>query len=139
VPPLIGYSAAGGAVTDTIIMLFALFMFLWQMPHFWLLLVRYGTDYEKAGIKTFYGAMSPDRINYMVLIWITGSSLLLWILLGIFMSIALPVAVILLVLNIAFIIAFRMIIRKSEVRSGNAFILINSFSLLIMIILIAAS
>ncbi len=141
VPPLIGYTAAGGVVTDTVIILFALFMFLWQMPHFWLLLVRYGSEYEKAGIRTIYGSMSTNQINRLVLLWITGSSLLLWILTGIFMPFDPPVAILLLVLNIAFIAAFRRIILVSDAegRSKNAFILINSFSLLIMLILIAAS
>lgn len=141
VPPLIGYTAAGGGVTDTVIILFALFMFLWQMPHFWLLLVRYGGEYEKAGIKTIYGSMSSDQINRLIIVWITGSSLLLWILTGIFKPFDLPVAVLLLVLNIVFIAAFRRVIKVSEAesRSRNAFILINSFSLLIMLILIAVS
>jgi protoheme IX farnesyltransferase len=141
VPPLIGYTAAGGGVTDTVIILFALFMFLWQMPHFWLLLVRYGSEYEKAGIRTIYGSMSTRQINRLVLMWITGSSLLLWVLTGIFIPFELPVAALLLVLNVAFIAAFRRIIKVSDVegRSRNAFILINSFSLLIMLILIAVS
>lgn len=141
VPPLIGYTAAGGGVTDTVIILFALFMFLWQMPHFWLLLARYGSEYEKAGIKTIYSTMSSDQINRLVIVWITGSSLLLWILTAIFMPFEVPVAVLLLVLNIAFIAAFRRIIKVSQdqFRSRNAFVLINSFSLLIMLILIAVS
>lgn len=141
VPPLIGYTAAGGVVTDTVILLFALFMFLWQIPHFWLLLVRYGIEYEKAGIRTIYGSMSTAQINRLVLLWITGSSILLWILTGLLLTIGVPVAVLLLVLNIAFIAAFSRIIKVPDAggRSRNAFILINSFSLLIMIILIAAS
>lgn len=141
VPPLIGYTAAGGGVADTAILLFALFMFLWQIPHFWLLLVRYGSEYEKAGIRTIYGSMSTTQINRLVLLWITGSSVLLWILTGTLLTFGVPVAVLLLVLNIAFIAAFSRIIRVPDAkgRSGNAFMLINSFSLLVMIILIAAS
>ncbi|MRR19304.1 protoheme IX farnesyltransferase [bacterium] len=141
VPPLIGYTAAGGAMTDTLILLFALFMFLWQMPHFWLLLLRYGGEYEQAGIRTFCGSMTSGSINRMVLLWITGSSLLLWLLTGLFLPFSTPVAVIMLALNISFIIAFRKIIRVSDTErmSKNAFILINSFSLVIMIILIVTS
>lgn len=141
VPPLIGYTAAGGSVTDTVIVLFALFMFLWQMPHFWLLLVRYGSEYEQAGIRTIYGSMSTDKINRLVLLWITGSSLLLWILTGILMPFEPAVAGLMLVLNIVFIVAFRRVIKISDAESkpGNAFILINSFSLLIMVILMAVS
>ena len=139
IPPVIGYTAAGGSVTDTVIMLFALFMFLWQMPHFWLLLVRYGSEYEKAGIKTLYSTMDGEKIKRLVLIWIIVSSLALWILAGIFMPLPAIAGVLLLVLNIVFILLFRQIISLPETdkRSRHAFILINSFSILVMIMLIA--
>jgi protoheme IX farnesyltransferase len=139
VPPLIGYTAAGGAMTDTIIMLFALFMFLWQMPHFWLLLMRYGSEYEKAGIKTLYSTMDGGKIKRLVFVWIIASSLALWILAGIFMPLPAFAGALVLIFNIAFIILFRKIITLPETgkRSKYAFILINSFSILVMIVLIA--
>lgn len=139
IPPVIGYTAAGGAMTDTVIMLFALFMFLWQMPHFWLLLVRYGSEYEKAGIKTLYSTMDGEKIKRLVFVWIIFSSLALWILAGIFMPLPAVAGVLLLILNIVFILLFGQIISlpETEKRSRRAFILINSFSILVMIVLIA--
>lgn len=139
VPPLIGYTAAGGAMTDGRILLFALFMFLWQMPHFWLLLIRYGEEYEKAGIRTLHSRMSETAIIRLVMGWITGSSLLLWILAAIHNPFSTTAALILLVLNAAFIIAFARIIRAGiQGRSSKyAFIAFNSFSVLVMVILIA--
>ncbi len=139
IPPVIGYTAAGGALTDTIIMLFALFMFLWQMPHFWLLLVRYGSEYEKAGIKTVYSTMDGAKIKRLVFVWIVTSSLALWILVGIFLPLPAFAGALLLILNIAFIFLFRKIISlpETEKRSKHAFILLNSFSIVVMVILIA--
>ena len=119
VPPLIGYTAAGGGVTDTIIILFALFMFLWQMPHFWLLLARYGSEYEKAGIRTLYGSLNSDQIRRLVMVWIIRSSLLLWILTAISLPFPAPVAVLLLVLNIVFILLFGKIIRHLKQSKGQ--------------------
>lgn len=139
VPPLIGYTTAGGAMTDTRILLFALFMFLWQMPHFWLLLVRYGEEYEKAGIKTLHQRMDDSSIMRLIMAWITGSSLLLWILTAIFMPFSGTAALILLLLNAAFIIAFTGIIRTglTGIQSKYAFVAFNSFTALVMVILIA--
>lgn len=139
VPPLIGYTAAGGVITDTRILLFALFIFLWQMPHFWLLLVRYGEDYEKAGIKTLHPRMNDASIMRLIMIWITGSSLLLWVLTAIFMPFSSTAAVTLLLLNCAFIVAFAAIILTGfdYKKSRYAFIAFNSFSALVMVILIA--
>lgn len=141
IPPVIGYSAAGGAVTDSIILLFALFMFFWQMPHFWLLLIRYGSEYEKAGIKTLYSTMDGEKIKRLIFGWIIASSLALWILTGIFLPLPAIAGALLLILNIAFILLFRKIINLPETgnRSNHAFILINSFSILVMIVLIVVS
>jgi len=139
IPPVIGYTAAGGAVTDSVILLFALFMFLWQMPHFWLLLFRYGNEYEKAGIKTLYRTMDGGKIKRLVMIWVIASSLALWILTGILMPLPAVAGALLLVLNIVFILLFGKIISlpETEQRSKHAFILINSFSILVMLVLIA--
>lgn len=138
VPPLIGYTAAGGAMTDTAIILFALFMFLWQMPHFWLLLLRYGEEYEKAGIKTFHRVLSDSTIVRLVMTWITGSSLLLWVLTAIYMPFSPTAAIILLMLNVIFILSFARIIGAGHdgPRSKYAFLAFNSFTALVMLILI---
>lgn len=138
VPPLIGYTAAGGAMTDEAIILFALFMFLWQMPHFWLLLFRYGEEYEKAGIKTFHRVLSDSTIVRLVMAWITGSSLLLWILAAIYMPFSHMAAIMLLVLNVIFILAFARIIGAGldGPRSRYAFVAFNSFTAMVMLILI---
>lgn len=141
IPPVIGYTAAGGAMTDTIIMLFALFMFLWQIPHFWLLLVRYGIEYEKAGFKTLFSAGDGGKIKRLVFAWIIGSSVALWILGGIFMPLPAIAGAVLLILNIVFILLFHKVISLPETdeRSKHAFILINSFSVLVMVVLIAST
>jgi protoheme IX farnesyltransferase len=139
IPPVIGYTAAGGAMTDTVIMLFALFMFLWQIPHFWLLLVRYGSEYERAGFKILFSKTDSEKIKRLVFLWILASSLALWILTGIFMPLPALAGSLLLILNIVFILLFRQIINLPETgkRSKHAFILLNSFSILVMIVLIA--
>jgi protoheme IX farnesyltransferase len=137
-PPLIGYTAAGGLITETRILLFALFMFLWQMPHFWLLLLRFGEEYEKAGIKTLHRVLSHKTIVRLVLAWITGSSILLWVLTAIFRPIGPTASALLLVLNTIFILAFAGIIRDGSLqpRSKLAFIALNSFPAMVMLILI---
>jgi len=50
VPPLIGWSLAGGDPTDFRIITLSGLYFLWQIPHFWLLQKRHADDYRRAGI-----------------------------------------------------------------------------------------
>lgn len=52
-PPLIGWSAAGGSLTDFRIVLLCGILYLWQVPHFWMLQKRYADDYRQAGVPLF--------------------------------------------------------------------------------------
>jgi protoheme IX farnesyltransferase len=69
-PPVIGWVAAGGALTDSGILAFALFMFIWQIPHFWLLLLIYDEQYKDAGYPTLTDSLSHDKIIKMTYFWI---------------------------------------------------------------------
>ena len=52
VPPCIGYVAAGGDLHDPELLLVAMFFFIWQIPHFWLLMLIMGDEYEAAGLPS---------------------------------------------------------------------------------------
>lgn len=49
-PPVMGWTAAGGALDMRALALFAL-LFVWQIPHFLAIASLYGEQYRKAGIK----------------------------------------------------------------------------------------
>jgi protoheme IX farnesyltransferase len=49
IPPVIGWVAGGGHIADAgAVILFGI-LFLWQMPHFWALSLRYRADYAAGG------------------------------------------------------------------------------------------
>lgn len=52
-PPLLGWCLAGGSIVDFRIMFLCGLLFLWQVPHFWLLQRRHRNDYLQAGIPLF--------------------------------------------------------------------------------------
>ncbi|HBH50135.1 MAG TPA: hypothetical protein DDX98_15930, partial [Bacteroidales bacterium] len=52
IPPMIGWTSAGLSLFHPTIIYIAVFMFLWQLPHFWLLLIKFGGEYEKAGFSS---------------------------------------------------------------------------------------
>ena len=49
-PPIIGWTAAGGSIMDKEIFLIAMFLFIGQMPHYWLLLMKIGDEFKDAGL-----------------------------------------------------------------------------------------
>lgn len=74
IPPIMGWTAAGGNILDPEILFIAAFMFLWQIPHFCLLLLRYKDDYKKAGFPSITTFLSEKNVKLIVFIWILGTS-----------------------------------------------------------------
>ena len=72
-PPMIGFTAAGGRITAPCIAL-CLFMYLWQISHFMLLLRKYGKDFERAGFPSITKAMNEERFKITLFIWILGTA-----------------------------------------------------------------
>lgn len=62
-PPAMGWAAAGGTVTDPRIFAVCAMILLWQIPHFWLLALRYGKEYEQAGLPTPAALLSGHRLG----------------------------------------------------------------------------
>ena len=73
IPPLIGWVAAGGSLTDPMAIPIATFFFIWQVPHFWLLILKYGKEYESAGFPTLSSSKSPAQMGRMIFSWVTGT------------------------------------------------------------------
>jgi protoheme IX farnesyltransferase len=74
VPPMIGWSAAGGNLSDPIIVCIAGFMFMWQIPHFLLLLLKYGDEYHTAGIPSLLDSGKTNHVRLITFIWFLGTS-----------------------------------------------------------------
>jgi len=69
VPPMIGYAALGENIFDVHIMFFAMFMFLWQVPHFWLLAMKYSQEYIDAGFASITASVSDSLLKHLILVW----------------------------------------------------------------------
>lgn len=70
IPPAIGWTFAGGDVTNPQIILLSLFFFVWQIPHFWLLLIMYEEDYRRAGYPLITDKLSKFQISRISFFWI---------------------------------------------------------------------
>lgn len=75
-PPAIGWTAAGGHILNPMILMVALFFFVWQIPHFWLLLLKFGDEYELAGYPTLTSRYSNQQIAKFTFIWIVITTII---------------------------------------------------------------
>jgi len=76
IPPLIGWVSAGGSISDPVVLPIAAFFFIWQVPHFWLLILKYGREYESAGFPSLSDSMTDVQIGRLIFLWITGTALI---------------------------------------------------------------
>ncbi len=74
IPPAVGWVAGGGDLLDPQAIIIAFFFFIWQMPHFWLLLLIHGEDYEKAGFPSLTRVFSTQQLARITFVWILATA-----------------------------------------------------------------
>jgi protoheme IX farnesyltransferase len=71
-PPVVGWVAAGGYLSDPTMHLVAFFFFLWQIPHFWLLLLFYEKDYADGGMPSMFDRFDRRQIVRLTFLWLAA-------------------------------------------------------------------
>ena len=74
IPIFMGWTAGGGSLLAPEVLFLALFLFIWQMPHFWLLTLKYGHEYRNAGFPALTDFFNEFQIKIVVIAWMTASS-----------------------------------------------------------------
>jgi len=73
IPPTIGWVSGGGQILSPQILAISFFFFIWQVPHFWLLLLNYGEDYEKAGLPSITKTFTTNQLTKITFLWILAT------------------------------------------------------------------
>ena len=68
-PILMGYASAYGQVLSPGGLYLFFILFFWQMPHFWVLALRYREDYRKGGFPTLPVAHGSGVTVYQISLW----------------------------------------------------------------------
>jgi len=74
IPPAIGWIAAGGAISDGRLTAICFLFFLWQVPHFWLLVLNQGEQYERAGLPSLTRVLKKPQIARITFVWIVAAT-----------------------------------------------------------------
>lgn len=139
VPVLIGWTAGGGYLFDPTIIFIAFFLFIWQVPHFWLLMLKYGKEYQKAGFPTINQSFNPKSLRNIIFSWIVSTSFISIIIPLLLVKLSIIFFGLIFVINIFFIGIFATLSfgKSSELNFKKSFMSINIYMMLFMILLIA--
>ena len=138
-PPLIGWTAAGGIPWDMQIITVGFLLFVGQMPHYWLLLLKIGHEFHEAGLPVITSLFDPRQIRNLSFIWIAATGVI------VLMLPATPIiqnhiiSGVLIIAAVLFLIRMFLLTYRGELiyHWKKAFITVNLFYLLIILVLIA--
>lgn len=135
-PPVIGWTAAGGYALDMPVLFLAFFIYMWQVPHFILLLLLYGDDYKEAGLPvltTYYDLKQVKRIIFLWILCTMITGLVLPFMSG---TASMLFSVLIMILSIGLFLSMIRLIQPGKVfRERSAFITMNIYLVLVLIIL----
>lgn len=138
-PPLIGWMAAGGGLWDKPIIFLEFLFFTGQIPHFWLLILKYGEEYEKAGLPSLTSVMNRGQISRLTFTWVVTSALAA-LFLCYFQIIQTKIIIVILLAASAFLIwQFSGLLKIPGTRENcrKYTVLLDSYYLLVLILLIS--
>lgn len=136
IPPLVGWVAGGGELLSVQAGILAFFFFIWQVPHFWLLMLKYGDEYVKAGYPSITQQYDEKHIRYLTFLW-TFATAVTALMLPLFGLVHSPLATLVIIFSVFWLIAvFSGLLRSSKVFNPFFYFMrINYFVLLMIIVL----
>lgn len=140
VPPIAGWLGGGGELFSFPLLLLGFFFFIGQMPHFWLLVIKYGSQYSSAGFPTLTNIFSVSQIMRINMVWFWASFVT---------ALFLPFTKLILhQFNIVILVITTLIMmgwslkmtlfdnRANELKVRPLFVYFNSYYLLVMVLLL---
>lgn len=138
-PPLIGWTAAGGIPWDMEILTVAFLLFVGQMPHYWLLLLKIGSEFRDAGMPVITSLLEPRQIRNLSFIWIAATGAIVLMLPATPIIRNQLISIVLIVSTVLFLFRMFRLSYRGELMNHwkKAFITVNLFYLMIILVLIA--
>ena len=69
-PPYIGWLAGGGEPFSYSAFLLLTLFFLWQIPHFWLIVLHHRNDYQRSSLPSMIHSVGQKGLESLVLVWV---------------------------------------------------------------------
>jgi protoheme IX farnesyltransferase len=137
-PPLAGWVAGGGSLTDPRAIALGFFFFMGQIPHFWLLLLKLGKQYENAKLPSLTQLLTDEQIKRLTFVWIAATAASAMVLPLFHLQDKIWSITLIIVLSAALVLVFVPLLnRRKPFNVGKSFVLINVYYLFMMFVMIA--
>jgi len=70
IPPAIGWLVAGHSLFELEFIALAVYYFIWQVPHFWLLVMLFHGDYKDGGYPTAMRLFGEGTLQRLTFVWL---------------------------------------------------------------------
>jgi protoheme IX farnesyltransferase len=70
IPPAIGWLVAGHTLFELEFIALAVYYFIWQVPHFWLLVMLFHGDYKDGGYPTAMRLFGEGTLQRLTFVWL---------------------------------------------------------------------
>lgn len=138
-PPYIGWLTAGGHIADPTIFWVAVFFFIGQIPHFWLLLLMFGNEYKLAGYPSLNDIFSENQIKRLTFTWILATiASAMVIALHVMSGRTVTFLLIFYIFYLLFSLSIQLLVKK-DLQARAAFFKLNFLYLFMMIALVTDS
>lgn len=137
-PSAIGWTAAGGNLTDPRIVFIMIYFFVWQIPHFWLLLLSLSEQYEVAGFPSLLRILNKNQMSRIIFIWTLSIIVisLMMPLYGLITNVYLFGLFVMVAFWVIYHIRFLLKIKEFSIpKIRKAFMMINVYTLSFMLVL----
>lgn len=131
-PILMGYASASGEVFNPAGIYLFFILFFWQMPHFWVLALKFTEDYRQGGIPTLPVALGDRITRFQITLW--GLAYIALALIGpLFLKVGFLYLAITLATSIKLLYELRFFAKQPDNKSWLRFFLWINFSLILFV------
>ncbi len=136
IPPYIGWLAGGGQLFSPVMFGAVLLLAVWQVPHFWLVMLYNKDDYRSSPLPSLSNLLSERRLRLISIVWIGALVTVLHTLLVMFAMMPATIRIMISIVSLfVFIVYSLQVSLKKEPPYRFLFILLNSFMLYTMALL----
>ncbi|MBL4730524.1 MAG: UbiA family prenyltransferase [Sulfurimonas sp.] len=138
IPPAIGWLTAGHSLMEVEFYALGIFYFVWQVPHFWLLVMLFYGQYDNGGFPTAMKLFGKNTLQKLTFVWLVLTIQAGYFMVDIFNPSSTTILVLLCLTGVfGFLSSLQLISKNFELKHARKIFYQINFAFLMTVILLA--